>query len=60
MESLPKIEEKKVVSDFKDFDKTVEKLSNELDDLENIEYDKLIALREKNNKLMIIKNHIKK
>ena len=41
------------------FNTDVEALRKQLDGLEKLEYGKLIELREKNNKLQIIQNHIK-
>lgn len=41
------------------FNADIDALKKSLDNLEKLEYNKLIELREKNNKLQIIQNHIK-
>ena len=41
------------------FNTDIEAIKKQLDDMEKLEYGKLIELREKNNKLQIIQNHIK-
>lgn len=43
---------------FADFNKNIDILYKKLEELENVEYEKLNSLRDKNNDLEIIKNHI--
>ena len=41
------------------FNEEVEGITKQLDEIEKIEYEKLMALKDKNNKLNIIQNHKK-
>ena len=50
--------EKNGKEDFADFNKNIDILYKKLEELENVEYEKLNSLRDKNNDLEIIKNHI--
>ena len=60
--ALPEIkeDEEKIIADFENFDETVKKLQDRLRELEKIDLDKLMDLREKNNKLIFIRNQIRK
>ena len=44
---------------YQTFNADIDSIKKTLDNLEKLEYSKLIELREKNNKLQIIQNHIK-
>lgn len=44
---------------YETFNADIDSIKKTLDNLEKLEYSKLIELREKNNKLQIIQNHIK-
>jgi len=46
-------------SNIQTFNSDIDALKKQFDNLEKLEYNKLIDLREKNNKLQIIQNHIK-